>query len=122
LPTSSEANEKTDTIRITLCKAFSKKAAWSDKDELLDVIYWGRQLISLFIGVICGVVPIKGLVALLLYVAISTLVGHYYLTWFQCQDDEIFGGFWEVSKEGFGAAFATFMITWIAIYTTFHFN
>lgn len=32
-------------------------------------------------------------------------------------DEEAFGGFMELAKEGFGSAFATFLVAWIAIYT-----
>jgi hypothetical protein len=85
------------TVLFQVAKAFTKKATWSDKDELLDVIYWGRQFISILIGVTWGIIPLKGVIALLLYVAISTgfliyllfitcyflVVAHYYLVWFQ---------------------------------------
>jgi len=38
------------------------------------------------------------------------------------KDDEDFGGFWEVAKEGFGAAFATFMVSWVTAYSASQFE
>ena len=43
------------------------------------------------------------------------------MTGYQNTDEELIGGFWEVAKEGFGAAFATFMVSWIALYSALHF-
>lgn len=38
-----------DTFR----KAF-KPAVWEDREEFLDLIYWGRQIISIVIGFLWG--------------------------------------------------------------------
>ncbi|KAK6027717.1 hypothetical protein OSTOST_06251 [Ostertagia ostertagi] len=32
-------------------------------------------------------------------------------------DEDDVGGFWELAKEGFGSAFATFMVAWITVYS-----
>ncbi|KAI6237362.1 hypothetical protein M3Y95_00256900 [Aphelenchoides besseyi] len=114
---SKKENTGDDSIRQIISKALTKKADWSDKDDILDVLYWGRQFISLIIGVLWGIIPLKGLFAIILYVAISTFSGHLWVTNYQDQEDEQFGGFWELGKEGFGAAFATFMVSWICCYT-----
>lgn len=37
-------------------------------------------------------------------------------------DEDSLGGFWELAKEGFGSAFATFMVSWIGVYSASHFN
>lgn len=37
-------------------------------------------------------------------------------------DEDTLGGFWELAKEGFGAAFATFMVAWIGVYSAVHFD
>ncbi|KAH7730352.1 rab5-interacting protein [Aphelenchoides avenae] len=102
-------------------KALKRNNEW-DKDELLDVIYWGRQIISLAVGIIWGLLPLRGFIAFALYLGISAGTGHLYVTSYQNQDDESFGGFWELAKEGFGAAFATFMIAWITVHSAVHFD
>ena len=117
-----DGESSNQTVKETIAKALKRGSHWADKDDLLDVIYWGRQIFSLAIGVFWGLIPLKGIVALFLYVALSTLIGHFYLTWYQEKDDEDFGGFWEIAKEGFGAAFATFMVSWITVYSAIHFE
>ncbi|KAI6217317.1 Rab5-interacting protein [Aphelenchoides fujianensis] len=108
------------SIRQIFAKALTKKAEWTDKDDLLDVLYWLRQSEALLLGIVWGLIPLKGLFALVLYVAISTLTGHLYVTSYQEQEDEEYGGFWELAKEGFGAAIATFLVSWICLYTLMH--
>jgi len=110
------------SLKNLISKALSRRTKWVDKDDLLDVIYWGRQFLSLIMGVAWGFFPLRGLFALILYVALSTFAGHYYLTCYQEQDQDSFGGFWEIAKEGFGAAFATFMVSWITTYSAIHFD
>uniref|UniRef100_G3U667 RAB5 interacting factor n=1 Tax=Loxodonta africana TaxID=9785 RepID=G3U667_LOXAF len=41
-------------------KVLRSDAAWEDKDEFLDVIYWFRQIIAVLLGVIWGVLPLRG--------------------------------------------------------------
>uniref|UniRef100_A0A914P699 Rab5-interacting protein n=1 Tax=Panagrolaimus davidi TaxID=227884 RepID=A0A914P699_9BILA len=102
-----EKDKKIPTISDSFSKAIARKSIWYDKDELLDVLYWGRQILGLLLGFIFGVVPIRGILGLISYVGISTYVGQMFVTQYQEQDEEEYGGFWELAKEGFGAAFAT---------------
>ncbi|XP_030068845.1 GEL complex subunit OPTI isoform X2 [Microcaecilia unicolor] len=76
-------------------KALRGDSVWEDKDEFLDVIYWFRQIIAIVLGVIWGIVPLKGFVG----IAIS----------FQQIDEEEYGGTWELTKEGFMTSFALFL-------------
>ncbi|PAV84880.1 hypothetical protein WR25_06477 isoform A [Diploscapter pachys] len=101
----------------TLQKAFRSGGDWQDKDELLDVVYWGKQILAVLIGVVFGLTPLYGILAIATYVAISTLVTQHYVTKFQGIDEEELGGFWELAKEGFGSAFASFMVSWITVFS-----
>ncbi|CAI5451996.1 unnamed protein product [Caenorhabditis angaria] len=106
------------TVASTFVKALQPGSEWPDKDELLDVVYWGKQILSLLVGFVFGFTPLVGLLAIISYVCISSVVAQHYVTKFQKVDEDDVGGFWELSKEGFGAAFATFMVTWISTYTS----
>uniref|UniRef100_A0A0N5APQ6 Rab5-interacting protein n=1 Tax=Syphacia muris TaxID=451379 RepID=A0A0N5APQ6_9BILA len=125
-------NIEVSTWKKTLAKSLVK-SDWPDKDELLDVIYWGRQILGLLIGIIWGTIPLHGLFAIILYVSITTIAGQFYVSNFQkvfdltlfeqiIVDEDAVGGFWELAKEGFGAAFATFMVAWITVYSAAHYN
>ncbi|VDO28646.1 unnamed protein product [Haemonchus placei] len=66
-----------------LGKALRAGSEWSDKDELLDVVYWGKQLLSLIIGIAFGAASMHGILAILAYVAISTMVAQHFVVKFQ---------------------------------------
>jgi len=42
----------------------------------LDVVYWLRQIIGLVVGVVWGVVPLKGILGILLYVIFCEFFAH----------------------------------------------
>lgn len=101
-------------------KAITKSSEWPDKEELLDVVYWSRQVLAVGIGVLFGLVPIAGILGILLYCAITTFTLNFYVSEFQKQDIEDLGGFFELAKEGFMSAFASFLVVWIIVYSTLH--
>lgn len=68
---------------VQLSKALVSGSDWPDKDELLDVLYWGRQLLALILGIFWGFIPLHGFLAILLYIGISTTAGQLYATNFQ---------------------------------------
>ena len=60
-------------------KAFKRKGTWENmvsgiivyciswlQDDLLDIVYWMRQLASLIVGLIWGILPLTGFVGMLL--------------------------------------------------------
>ncbi|KAL5293165.1 C20orf24 family protein [Megaselia abdita] len=103
-------------------KAITANSEWEDKDEFLDVIYWSRQVFGIILGVIWGIIPLKGMLGLALFAAISCAVVYLYSINFQSIDEEEYGGAWELIKEGFLASFAGFIVTWIIFYTGLHYD
>ncbi|XP_067410551.1 GEL complex subunit OPTI isoform X1 [Emydura macquarii macquarii] len=91
-------------------KALRSDSAWEDKDEFLDVIYWFRQIIAVILGVIWGVVPLKGFVGIAIFCLINAGVLYLYFSSFQQIDEEEYGGTWELTKEGFMTSFALFLV------------
>ncbi|XP_066997976.1 GEL complex subunit OPTI [Anabrus simplex] len=103
-------------------RAFISNSEWPDKEEFLDVIYWSRQALGIVIGLLWGLIPLKGLIALLLFVLVNAGLIYIYFTNFQSIDEEEYGGAWELTKEGFMTSFAGFLVTWIIIYSGLHFE
>ena len=101
-------------------KALAKNSTWDDKEDLLDVVYWIRQMLAVLLGIAFGTFPLIGIFGILLYCGISTLSMNLYVTEYQQQDLEEYGGFFELAKEGFMSAFASFLVVWIIVYSTFH--
>ncbi|XP_017061428.1 respirasome Complex Assembly Factor 1 [Drosophila ficusphila] len=112
---------KTSTLREIWARAITK-SEWEDKEEFLDVIYWSRQVFGIFLGVIWGIVPLKGFLGLVLFAGISCGIVYLYAINFQNVDEDAYGGVWELVKEGFMTSFAGFLVTWIIFYTGLHYD
>ncbi|KAH8257883.1 hypothetical protein KR038_002404 [Drosophila bunnanda] len=105
-----------------ICARAITKSEWEDKEEFLDVIYWSRQVFGIILGVIWGIVPLKGFLGLVLFAGISCGIVYLYAINFQNVDEDAYGGVWELVKEGFMTSFAGFLVTWIIFYTGLHYD
>ncbi|KAF7282260.1 hypothetical protein GWI33_002981 [Rhynchophorus ferrugineus] len=103
-------------------RAFTANSEWPDKEEFLDVIYWARQVIGIILGIVWGIVPLKGFLGLALFAIINAGVIYFYFSNFQNVDEEEYDGAWELTKEGFMTSFAGFLVTWIIIYSGLYYN
>ncbi|KAF4077860.1 hypothetical protein AMELA_G00192860 [Ameiurus melas] len=86
----------------TWSKALSSRAVWDDKDEFLDVVYWIRQIIAIILGVIWGVVPLKGFLGIAIFCLVNAGVLYVYFSSFQQVDEEEYGGTVEHSAVQWG--------------------
>jgi len=116
-----ENGVETGTVSATFKKALKSKSTWEDKEEFLDVIYWFRQILAILLGIVWGIVPLKGIIGIGLFCLINAAVVYVYFTSFQQIDDEDYGGPFELTKEGFMSSFALFMVLWILVYSAYHF-
>lgn len=116
-------NSSAKTQLSEICaKAITAKSEWTDKDEFLDVIYWSRQVFGIILGIIWGIIPLKGFLGLVLFAGISCAFVYIYAINFQEIDETDYGGAWELVKEGFMTSFAGFLVTWIIFYTGLHYE
>eukprot|EP01137_Pigoraptor_chileana_P036608 Opistho-2@32512 len=120
-PRKDAARETTTTPKSLWSRAFAKGAEF-EKDELLDVLYWIRQIISVILGVIWGIVPLTGAFGLVSYCALSSAVVYGHFSAVLGLDEEEFGGAWDLIKEGFMPGFALFLVSWITVYSGLHFD
>ncbi|CAL8471514.1 g11056 [Coccomyxa elongata] len=123
LPVSKDLRVKGSEARIILLcrKAINSKPTPWDKEDLLDFLYWMRQIIAILAGVAWGLVPLTGLYALLGFMAL--MIGAPFV-WYQSQriDEEEFGGHGNLASEGSAPALALFLLVWIVVYTFVHFG
>ncbi|KAG5684975.1 hypothetical protein PVAND_014179 [Polypedilum vanderplanki] len=99
----------------------SKNAEWPDTEVFLDWIYWSRQIVGFFLGIIWGIIPLTGIIGLASFALASSGYVYLYCSYMNI-DDEEHGGIWEIIKEGFMTNFASFLVTWIIIYSCLHFD
>ncbi|KAF6032417.1 C20orf24 [Bugula neritina] len=90
---------------------------WKDKDEFLDAVYWLRQIISLIMGILWGYLLLQGFIGLFTFLLTNCFVVYLYTTSYQNVDDEEYGGMTEILKEGMMSSFATFLVSWIIVYS-----
>ncbi|XP_040837462.1 respirasome Complex Assembly Factor 1 isoform X1 [Ochotona curzoniae] len=108
-------------LRVSVwSKVLRSDAAWEDKDEFLDVIYWFRQIIAVVLGVIWGVLPLRGFLGIAGFCLINAGVLYLYFSNYLQIDEEEYGGTWELTKEGFMTSFALFMVCDVAVLSLGH--
>ena len=95
---------------------------WEDKDEFLDVIYYARQILGIILGLLWGLIPMRGAAGLASFALINAGTLYVYSNNYQCVDEEEYGGAFEMVKEGFLTSFAGFLVSWICVYSAVHFD
>lgn len=58
--------DRKGTNLFQLSEELSINEPLAPQDEFLDVIYWSKQVLGIFMGVIWGIFPLKGLIGLVL--------------------------------------------------------
>eukprot|EP00069_Balaena_mysticetus_P018423 bmy_11179T0 len=86
------------------------------------VIYWFQQIIAVVLGVICGLLPLRGFLGIAGFFLINADVLYLYFSDYLQIDEEEYGGMWELTKEGFMTSFALFMVLWIISYSAIHYD
>jgi len=90
--------------------------AW-EKEEYLDVIYWGGSALGMIMGLLWGYFGIVGAFGLAAYLIGSTVIAIMYTASYQDLDLEEFDGVMGIAKEGFMNRFASFLVSWILMHT-----
>ncbi|CAL8097006.1 unnamed protein product [Calicophoron daubneyi] len=104
----------------TFFKSFRPDSVFEDKNEFLDIVYWLRQVIAVLTGIAWGLIPLRGIFAILLFFLINVAAIYAYAAMFHRVDEEEYGGFGEIIKEGLMTAFSCYMVSWIVVYDYAH--
>lgn len=117
----SPQKSKSDGIsKSSLFNIFDKNHIWTDKDEVLDAVYWYRQVLAFIMGVIWGIFGLTGSFGIVAFIILNSLAAYSIgnNTGYDFDPDDQYSSV----KEGFMTTFATFLVTWIVSYTAIHFN
>eukprot|EP01084_Bolivina_argentea_P007601 14269_1 len=90
------------------------------KEDVSNIIYWLRQILSLIIGMLWGIVRLEGIFAVLLYFTVCVFGLHSYKSQYGVSD-EIFDIF-DALKEGFVPALGIFLMGWVCSYSIIHYD
>jgi len=105
--------------RVPWQQIINKDYDWTKK-ELLNTIYWIRQILAIIIGPAFGILSVTGSTGILSFVSISLLLLFFWYGRFLQLDVEEFGQ-WDLATEGFGPSFALFILLWTCFYSL-HFD
>ncbi|KAL5961814.1 Respirasome Complex Assembly Factor 1, partial [Taenia solium] len=103
-------------LLVTFQKSIRPQSSWTDRDEFLDTVYWIRQVVGLITGTLWGVLPIKGAFGISSFFCINCVFVYLYASVYQRVDEEEYGGYAEIIKEGLMTTFATFLVVWVVVY------
>jgi hypothetical protein len=101
-------------------KIFSKTDVKLEKEEILEAVYWLKQVIAVLTGLICAIVPFNGAIGFSLFVIHMVLFSHIFAFNYLKVDDNVVGGSMPVWTEGAFTALAFFLLVWITLYTILH--
>jgi hypothetical protein len=103
--------------RSLLEKAMTKGAPEKlTKDDVLDVVFWFRCLVSLLFGLTCGILGLTGYPVIMGYVAcLYTLNSFYTASYLQIDEDDFNPQ--ELMMEGMGNSVGLFLLSWILVYS-----
>lgn len=114
-PQKAKSDGMTTSSKPTWFSLFDKNHKWEDKDEVLDAVYWSRQVIAIFMGIVWGLLGIQGFVGIVSFAILNSIAAYAIAnnTGYDFDPDENFLSV----KEGFMTTFATFLVSWIVTYT-----
>ncbi|CAH8681283.1 unnamed protein product [Schistosoma rodhaini] len=118
----SKVNSKTQFVSNydIFLKALKMESVFDDKNDFLDVVYWFRQVFAIIVGVVWGVASFTGFMAILMFFVTNICFVYAYAAIYQRVDEDEYGGYGEIIKEGLMTAFACFMVSWILTYDCAH--
>ena len=117
---SSHAKKRDDApaapTKTALQKAFTRGSEWN-KADLLPVVHWARQIVSLVLGIVFAVAGVVGFPGVVGFAVISSLcVFLYYSVYLGVDAEEI--GQWELLTEGAFPSFGLFVLAWTAVHSS----
>jgi len=115
------AEGKSRTIASKLIRGLQGDETWHT-DELTAVVHWMRQGVAVVFGVVWGIIPLQGLLGVVLFFLVNVSAVPMICSTMLSVDMDKMGTALsnELSKEGFMASIALFLVAWILTYTALH--
>ncbi|GLC40837.1 hypothetical protein PLESTB_000017200 [Pleodorina starrii] len=95
------------------------EAAWT-KEELLTCVHWQKQITSLIIGLICGVLPLRGIEGFVTFLVIQLVTVVVFYRVILRVNEEVHGGVAEALADGFPTFTGVFVLFWLLTYNLLH--
>eukprot|EP00762_Andalucia_godoyi_P007654 ANDGO_07966.mRNA.1 hypothetical protein DICPUDRAFT_85616 len=110
-----DGKEKVEHRPSILSRCLSRNAEWN-REEVLTILHWVRQLVGLFVGVMCGALPITGWMGFVFFLTNTLALVHMYVFVYLRVDEQVLGSE-GTAHEGLMNAMGVFLMSWIATYS-----
>mmetsp|Transcript_19969 Transcript_19969/g.56115 ORF Transcript_19969/g.56115 Transcript_19969/m.56115 type:complete len:95 (+) Transcript_19969:151-435(+) len=87
-----------------------------DKADAENAVYWGKQAVSLVLGIVWGIIPLEGGPAMIAYLLLVHAAVFGYVKSKGIGEECFENGYSDILKEGLMPALATFLVAWIFTY------
>jgi hypothetical protein len=95
-------------------RAFSTEAEFT-KEEVLDILFYMKEVFGFIIGIIVGVIGLMGLTGLIAYVLAASILSYLYVYKFLGVEEDTVETK-DTLKEHFMNGFFPFLLTWIILH------
>ncbi|KAJ5074581.1 protein c20orf24 rab5-interacting protein [Anaeramoeba ignava] len=90
------------------------------KEDLQEILLWTRFIISFVLGILFGLIPLTGFIAIALYLLVSVGFLEIYCRKKHHLDPEDFGSAFTFASAGLMPSSALFLLIWIIVYSNFN--
>ena len=97
----------------------TEETAWQ-KNEVMTIMHWLKQIIAIGTGIVAGLVPLEGLFGVVLFLGSMAVIPMAFARSVLRIDEEDFGGVQELLLEGATFASGLFALLWIFVYNSAH--
>eukprot|EP00879_Flechtneria_rotunda_P008566 GHRR01008976.1.p1 GENE.GHRR01008976.1~~GHRR01008976.1.p1 ORF type:complete len:119 (+),score=27.50 GHRR01008976.1:201-557(+) len=112
-----DANEQNRSLVYYIDKIRQGPSAKWEKDELLDVIHWWRQVIGFLFGLLWGATQITGFLGFISFLVLNSLSTIAVYKSMLGIDEDDYGGHADLVVEGMPGSVASFLLAWVLSYT-----
>lgn len=99
-----------------ISRLVTKTGPW-DKKSLGLAVYWSKLILSVVLGIVVGLIGLKGAIGNLLYLSVPFLLQFYVSGALNVDIEEVFGNAGAVAAEGMVPCYAIFVLIWTFIHT-----
>ncbi|KAM9988014.1 hypothetical protein ACTFIZ_003374 [Dictyostelium cf. discoideum] len=111
----SETKERSQLLLLK--NSFNKDFKFTNK-EIAQNVHWLRQIVSIFVGIIVGSIPVIGFPGFIAFLIFTCgFVAIYYTKVLEIEEDDFK---WELMREGFMSSLTIFVMSWIIAYNSLY--
>lgn len=90
------------------------------KDQVLEAVHWFKQVLSMLLGILFGLIPIQGFSGIVIFAIVILMATNWFTDAHLKVADSVVDRY-EILGEGLMSAVALFLLFWISVYSSAQF-